>query len=396
MRIGVVVDNDLNGDIRVLREIRILKKEGHDVFVLCFAFKDAYTSPVEGINISRIRIKRSFKNFLFFFLNSFPAYEWFWTKWIKEFIVKHGIEVLHVHDLYMSKSAYRGINGSGKKIPLILDLHENYPFTVVTYNWTKGFLRGMFSRPHDWKKKEQEYLSYADRIIVLSSGYRKDLSEEYPGIDKERIFVFPNAPDLSLPEYNNIIIAKNPFADNGVIIFYYGVIAERRGIFDSLDVFSLIIREGYKANFLLIGPVDKMDRQRFQNSILQEEVSSRIHYIPWINSTEFPSYLAISDICLAPFKKNPQHESGIANKIYDYMLGGKPIIASDCKPQKELIISTSSGLIYSDLQEFHDSLVKLINDESTRKHMGSNGKQAVMNELNTDKTKQNLLSAYNL
>jgi glycosyltransferase involved in cell wall biosynthesis len=396
MKIGVVVDNDLNGDIRVLREIRILKKEGHDIYVLCFAFKDEYTIPVEGISISRIRITRRSKNSLFFFLNCFPAYEWLWTKWIKEFIVKHSIEILHVHDLYMSRSAYSGIKKSGKKIPLILDLHENYPFTVVTYNWTKGFLRRMFSRPLAWKKKEQEYLSYADRIIVLSSGYREDLIKEYPDIKKDRIFVFPNAPDLSLSEYKTQTMAKNPFRNDGVIIFYYGVIAERRGIFDSLDVFSLIIQEGYKANFLLIGPVDKMDRQRFHTIISREDISSRIHYIPWINSIDFPSYLAVSDICLAPFKKNPQHESGIANKIYDYMLGGKPIIASDCKPQKELIINTYSGLIYSNLQEFHDVLVKLINDESTRKKMGSNGRDAVIRELNTDKTKQDLLSAYNL
>jgi glycosyltransferase involved in cell wall biosynthesis len=396
MRIGIVVDNDLNGDIRVLREIRILKNEGYDIFVLCFAYKDQYTLPIEGINISRIRINRRSKNFLFFLLNSFPAYEWLWTKWIKEFINKNEIDILHVHDLYMSRSAYLGINKLQKKIPLILDLHENYPFTVVTYNWTKGFLRKMFSRPQDWKKKEQEYLSYADRIIVLSSGYREDLLKEYPDIRKERIFVFPNAPDLSLPEYNTQAIAKNPFIHDGVIIFYYGVIAERRGIFDSLDVFSKIVREGYNVNFLLIGPVDKMDSQRFQTIISHENIASRIHYIPWINSTDFPSYLAISDICLAPFKKNPQHESGIANKIYDYMLGGKPIVASDCKPQKELIVNNYCGLVYSNLQEFHDALIKLIIDESTRKKMGLNGKQAVINEFNTNKTKQYLLSAYNL
>lgn len=395
MKIGVVVDNDLNGDIRVLREIGILKNEGHEISVLCFGYKDKYP-VIDGISISRIGINRKIKNTLFFFLNTFPAYEWLWAGWISTFINKNNIEILHVHDLYMSRSAHKGIRKSGKKIPFILDLHENYPFTVITYNWTKGFLRKMFSRPQDWKKKEPEYLSYADRIILLSSDYGEKLTGEYPKIDKERMFVFPNAPDISLPEYNTTVTAGNPFRDDGVILLYYGVVAERRGIFDALDVFSKIISEGYKANFLLIGPVDKKDQQRFNNVISREELLSRINYIPWINSIEFPSYLALSDICLAPFKKNPQHESGIANKIYDYMLGGKPIIASDCRPQKELIINKQCGLIYSNLQEFHDCLVKLIKEDSTRIQMGSNGKEAVTNEFNTEKTRQGLLAAYNL
>ncbi|MCK7532427.1 MAG: hypothetical protein MZV63_16040 [Marinilabiliales bacterium] len=78
-------------------------------------------------------------------------------------------------------------------------------------------------------------------------------------------------------------------------------------------------------------------------------------YIPWIDLSELPSYLDVSDICLAPFHKNPQHESGVANKIYDYMLGSRAIIASDCKPQRNLIEKHQCGLVYNNLTEFQDS-----------------------------------------
>ena len=40
-------------------------------------------------------------------------------------LLKNSIDVLHVHDLYMSKSAAEAIKSSKIKIPLILDLHEN-------------------------------------------------------------------------------------------------------------------------------------------------------------------------------------------------------------------------------------------------------------------------------
>lgn len=394
MKIGVVVDNDLNGDIRVLREIRILKQHGFEVFTLCFAFSGKkYIDPVN--NVSRIRIKKKLKDTLFFFMNLIPAYEWLWASRIRRLITDHNLDFLHVHDLYMSRAARMAIKRSGREIQIILDLHENYPFTVKTYNWTKGFPRKILSRPDAWKKKEHEYLGYADRLIVLSRDFRDALLSEYSDLQKKNFIIFPNVPDLSQPEYRSSEKASNPFKNNFPILFYYGVIAERRGIFDSLLVFEKIIKEDYPVNYLIIGPVDKKDKELF-SSMTEPLISmGQLHYIPWINSEEFPSFLSISDICLAPFHKNPQHESGVANKIYDYMLGGKPVIASDCKPQKELIGKYRCGLIFCNNEEFHNSIIELLNNEPLRREMGENGKKAILNEFNADVCRSALLSAYN-
>lgn len=393
MRIGVIVDNQLNGDIRVLREAGILKKEGHEIFVLCFDFSGNSKNPVSGINISRIRIPRKLKDILFFFMNMVPLYEWMWIVKIGRHILRNQIEILHVHDLYMSRAAHRGIKRSGKKIPMILDLHENYPFTISTYNWTKGFPRKFLSRPEAWQKKEQEYLGYADSIIVLSDDFRDALIGKYPGLKERKFTIFPNVPDLSQPEYKQKNKIEKPFGNNFPVLFYYGVIAERRGIFDALGVFKDLLNEDYPVNFLLIGPVDKKDKILF-SELKRDLPSERIHYIPWINSTEFPGYLEISDICLAPFHKNPQHESGVANKIYDYMLGGKPVIASDCRPQQNLIEKYNCGLIFRNMSEFHSAVTTLLNNNPLRKQMGENGRRAIIEDYNSEIFKHNLISLY--
>lgn len=394
MNVGIVVDNELNNDVRVLREIRILKEEGFNIFVLCFDFRKIYKDPVSGIYITRIRIHRKLKDILFFFLNTISLYEWFWSIKIKKHILKNNLEVLHAHDLYLARTAHSGIKKSGKKIPLVLDLHENYPFTVTTYNWTKGFLRRFFSRPDAWKKKEGEYLGYADRIIVLSSEFRDSLLIKYPELVPDSFVVLPNVPDLSAQEHEKKGTVIKPFKQDFPIIFYFGVIAERRGIFDALRVFTELVIENHTVNFLLIGPVDKMDKLLFSELINQEVLTGRIYYIPWIESVEFPDYLEICDICIAPFHKNPQHESGVANKIYEYMLGGKPIIASNCKPQKNLIEKHNCGIIFENMKEFHAAIIKLLNDKQLREDMGENGKKAIKQEYNTENFKENLISLY--
>ncbi len=394
MKIGIVVDNELNNDIRVLKEIEILKESGFGISVLCFSFSGKDNKPLEGINITRISISRTLKNIMFFLQNTFAVYEWMWASMIRDFITANSVEALHVHDLYMARAARRGIKSSGKKIPLVLDLHENYPYSVTTYNWTKGFFRHLFSQPEKWKKKEKEYLKYADRIIVLSAGFRDHLLKKYPDLAPEKFTVFPNVPNLQQAEPGCKNPVTTPFENSYPIILYYGVIAERRGIFDAINVFTGLVREGHNVNFLLIGPVDKKDKSRFMEMTHQDVVKSRLHYIPWINSRDFPCYLKISDICIAPFHKNPQHESGVANKIYEYMLGERPLIVSDCGPQKELTEKENCGIVFSNMTELHEAIIKLVNDEPLRKQMGINGKKAVLDKYNTGVFKENLVSAY--
>jgi glycosyltransferase involved in cell wall biosynthesis len=394
MKIGVIIDNDLNSDIRVLREIKILKENGNEIFVLCFAFGNRSYKEISGIITSRIHFKRWIKNTLFFFINLLPFYELQWSKNIAKFIAANLIEILYVHDLYMAKAAHAGIRKSSKKVPLVLDLHENYPYTVTTYNWTKGFFRHLLSQPGKWQNKEKEYLHYADKIVVLSSHYRDLLIERYSDLMEKDFAVMPNVPDLSQINLTTKTSAKTPFNNNYPLLFYYGVIAERRGIFDALSVFSKLAEESFNLNFLLIGPADKKDRSRFCNMISKKHVADRIHYIPWIDFSQFWSWLDICDICIAPFHKNPQHESGVANKVFDYMLGKKPVIVSDCAPQKKLIEDFNCGMVFSDQNGLKEALKRLCEDPQLRKTMGENGYMAILNNYNTDMFKDNILRLF--
>jgi len=394
MNIGVVVDNELNDDKRVLKEAEILKEAGHRIFILCFSFGISKYETIEGINVSRIHIRRRLKNILFFFLNTIPAYEWLWSARIKKFIIAGDIEALHVHDLYMSKAGKEGIKKSGKRIPMVLDLHENYTYAITTYNWTKGFLRNMISRPFVWQRKEKEYLGYADRIIVLSDDFRDTIIKRYPEMKKETFAAFPNVPDLSHPGSEKPATLKINIDRDKSVIFYFGVVAERRGVFDVIDVLSHLAKDNYPSVFLVIGPIDKKDRERFFSMVNSDFLTGRIYYVPWINLSELQAYLDVADICIAPFHKNPQHESGVANKIFDYMLGKKPVIASDCRPQKNLIEKYRCGIVYSNSDEMKSAIIKLSADASLRSEMGEKGYRAIMNEFNTATVKENLLKIY--
>jgi glycosyltransferase involved in cell wall biosynthesis len=395
MNIGIVVDNELNNDKRVLREAQILKDNGHKVFALCFGFEGIDRKEIADITITRIYITRRLKNILFFFFNTFSLYERLWSSWVCRFIKDFNLDVIHAHDLYMAKCASDGIRKSAKKIKLILDLHENFSYQITTYNWTKGFLRNLLSRPDLWQKKEKQYLEYADRIVVLSDEFSHHLISKYPSLKKENFCSLPNVPDVEQMNSFRADQSIVPFKKKAPIMFYFGIVAERRGIFSSLSAFSELVKEGADIDFLIIGPVDKKDQPVFNRTIGSDELKGRIIYLPWIELSELPSYLEICDFCIAPFLKNPQHESGVANKIYDYMLGKKPVIASDCLPQQKLIEKYECGIIFRNGTELKEAIKKLAGDKELAAKMGNNGYLAVVNELNTGKIKEDLLALYN-
>jgi glycosyltransferase involved in cell wall biosynthesis len=395
MNIGIVVDNELNNDKRVLREAQILKDNGHKVFALCFGFEGIDRKEIADITITRIYITRRLKNILFFFFNTFSLYERLWSSWVCRFIKDFNLDVIHAHDLYMAKCASDGIRKSAKKIKLILDLHENFSYQITTYNWTKGFLRNLLSRPDLWQKKEKQYLEYANRIVVLSDEFSHHLISKYPSLKKENFCSLPNVPDVEQMNSFRADQSIVPFKKKAPIMFYFGIVAERRGIFSSLSAFSELVKEGADVDFLIIGPVDKKDQPVFNRTIGSDELKGRIIYLPWIELSELPSYLEICDFCIAPFMKNPQHESGVANKIYDYMLGKKPVIASDCLPQQKLIEKYECGIIFRNGTELKEAIKKLAGDKELAAKMGNNGYLAVVNELNTGKIKEDLLALYN-
>jgi glycosyltransferase involved in cell wall biosynthesis len=394
MNIGVFVDNELNNDKRVLREIKILLEQGHTVFALALGIPGKKYNTIEGVKLNRFYLRKRIKNVLFFLMNTVPLYEWFLTKKIRKFLSENSIDVLHAHDLYLARASRSAIIRSGREVRLVLDLHENFAFQITSYSWTKGFIRKVLSRPGAWVKKEGIYLGYADKIVVLSAEFRDLLTQLYPFLSPDNFCVLPNVPDVAqMNEFK-----PNPnilsFSKRAPILFYFGIVAERRGIFETLEVFEVLITKGYSIDFLIIGPVDRKDLKRFGQSISREKIRERVIYKPWIDLSELPAYLDAADICIAPFHKNPQHESGVANKIYDYMLGSKPLVVSNCMPQKNLVEKYNCGISYETAAEMEESVIRLLEDPGLRERLGRNGYRAILEDLNSNTASVNLINLY--
>jgi glycosyltransferase involved in cell wall biosynthesis len=198
----------------------------------------------------------------------------------------------------------------------------------------------LLSRPASWQKKESKYLSYARKLVVLSESFKNTLLKKYNFLRKEDLFVYPNVPDLS--RLLNFPIDRQVFpVNNRFILFYFGGIGERRGIFTSFEAIRKLKNDIPEIHLLLIGPVDQHEQAKFNSFLHDAEISKHVTHYEWKDLSTLPSYVLASNICLSPLLRDEQHDSGVANKIFQYMLFERPILVSDCIPQLEIVETLS-------------------------------------------------------
>ncbi|HCT29440.1 MAG TPA: hypothetical protein DIW31_01605 [Bacteroidales bacterium] len=383
MRIGVILDNEFTIDIRVTNEVNYLKSIGHEVHVLCPSYsKQKDFEVVDGVSIYRFSLSKSIKNKLFGVMNIIPLYELFWIKKVQRFVNRVNPHCLHAHDLYMAKIAYMG---GSKRLPVILDLHENFPAAVLSYRWSSKFPYRQLSRPAAWKRKECKYLGYVSKIVVLSKSFKDTLVKRYSHLNSENIYVYPNVPDvkgmLSFAINPNIFQKQDRF-----VLFYFGGISERRGIFTCFEAIKILYEEIPSIHLLLIGPIDGHEQATFNKFLEDPILSERVTHFRWKDIGEFPSYTLASDLCLSPIFKNEQHESGVANKVFQYMLFAKPLVVSNCEPQIEIVEGNACGVAFksNDANDLAAKIRYLHENPQICEEMGKRGKQAVMEKYNLE------------
>lgn len=265
----------------------------------------------------------------------------------------------------------------------------------MNYRWANTFPGKLIARPGKWRKLEKNYLNQASAIIALSESFALDLRKRYPALESRNFLVYPNVPDVDQMLGYSIENVELP-EDGKFFLFYFGLISRRRGIYTCMEALRILIRDHTNITLVLAGPVEKHERQDFLKAIDSDDIKDNLVYIPWIDINLLPSYLERVHVCLSPILKNDQHESGVANKVFQYMLFEKPVVVSDCTPQSAIINECRCGLIFecSNPVRLAEKIMDLYNNRSMCREMGQRGKKLVLAKYNLRNYGEKLCNLY--
>ena len=133
-----------------------------------------------------------------------------------------------------------------------------------------------------------------------------------------------------------------------------------------------------------------------KNIVNKLQLTKVVNFEGWQNEKTFQNYIVNSDVCLSPLHRNIHHDTTYANKIFQYMSLGKPLLVSNATAQKNLVIRVNSGLVHKaeDVTDFTARVLQLYNNTSLRETLANNGKDFVNNTFTWDKTSKELIDLY--
>jgi glycosyltransferase involved in cell wall biosynthesis len=379
-------------DIRLEKEIGTLS-EHHEIFLLCTRHGDAPDSEMlPGVTVTRVLggIQRRWATLQLMR----RCYSSIWRKHIDRFIDANGIDVLHVHDLPLAGTAVR--SGESRGIPVILDLHEDYPAMLAEMKktpWTRSPSLGVLglklapSIPH-WREYEKAILQKADEVIVVIEESADRIA--HLGVDRRRIHVVPNyAPRPVKPMHER---PRSP----RVQVIYIGGFDQMRDLRTVLRASSILAARESAVQVDLIGgsarDIDLLGRFADREGL----DIGRVTFTKWMERDKAEALLEHAAIGLVPHVKSPHTDTTVPHKLFQYMAAGLPVIVSDCAPVQRIVVTSDCGLVYEDgnATSLADAIERLAGDPETRQRMGDNGRAAVMSKFNWESAGQRLLDVY--
>ncbi|NJN27739.1 MAG: glycosyltransferase family 4 protein [Cyclobacteriaceae bacterium] len=390
-KILMLLDKEFPADDRVEKEIHTLLAEGHEVRLLALT----YHKDKEFEIIRNIAVYRFFGSKFLYKLSAlaftFPLFHAIVRQKMCKFVKRFRPDVLHVHDMVIAPAV---LDISKKhKIPMVLDLHENRPAIMQLYAHVSRFPGKYLINLKKWRKAQIKLEKEADRLILITDEAKK-YAVDQEGIDPFKIFVVPNTVKKEFGKNFSLSYEIESRFKDKFCILYFGDTALRRGTDTIVEAIHLLKEDIKNIHAIIVGTGSEDDKLLAQARSL--DVEDRVSFEGWQDVRWLNAYANSAAIGICPFRRNLHHDTTFANKLFQFMGLGLPVIVSDCPSQVKIIQDNACGLVFraDDAADLAEKIKHLYLDEILRKKLGTNGKKSIEQTLNWDETAKSLTDLY--
>ena len=391
MKIGMILDAPFPIDPRVSNEASALISAGHEVYLFCLSYSKKFIKKevIDSINIRRYYCSKLTYKFSAL-AYTFPYYKINMSSKINNFLNSNSIDRIHIHDIQIASSVFKA---NLKSLPVTLDLHENRPEIMKFYKHVNSFLGKLLISPKKWKIAEEKFSKAANNIIVVTNAAKTELCNRI-GLNKNKITVFPNTVRKSFYtdfDLDNNLVEK--YRDNFVLL-YLGNTSKRRGISTVINSLKVLKTKIPEIKFIVVGSSSYDNELKYLSK--NNNVQNLVSFEGWRNENSFQSYLSICDIGVSPLESNIHHDTTYANKIFQYMSFGCPMICSNVIAQKEIVEKYEVGELFSpgNSKEFTEKVISLYNNKDKINTYSLNSRSAIENHLNNDIVSTEIVKMY--
>jgi glycosyltransferase involved in cell wall biosynthesis len=107
-------------------------------------------------------------------------------------------------------------------------------------------------------------------------------------------------------------------------------------------------------------------------------LGGQVRFPGYVDHGRLPDLISNATLGLLPFRACEHIQSTLANKLFEYMALGLPVIASDAPPMERVLRETGAGLCFrsDDPADLARVIEELAADEAARKQKAEAGRRA--------------------
>ncbi|MBW2278416.1 MAG: glycosyltransferase, partial [Deltaproteobacteria bacterium] len=277
--------------------------------------------------------------------------------------------------------------GRKRGIPVVLDLHENFPAAIRSWGFDHGIVGKYFYDLNRWRELERRSVLDASGVVVVVEealerlvgyGMRNDHSE-----------VVMNAERLTFGE---AVTPVDPGADPPLRLLYIGGLGPHRGITTAIRAVARVAGR-ISVHLRLVG--DGKVRAELEALTRELNVSSHVTFTGWIPLSQVPGEIAASHVGLVPHVRSDHTETTIPHKLFQCMTLGRPVLVSDCRPIARIVRELNCGLVHgSDDDSEMARLIEKLQDPELRRSLGAAGRSGAQARYNWESEGRRLASFY--
>lgn len=335
--------------------LKMFKEKGYEVHVA--------TNTDDTIPFCDVKHKVSFERSPFK-INNLKA-----IKQMKKILLDNNFNIVHTHTpmgSVVTRLAYKKVRNK---------VNTRMIYTAHGFHFYKGapLLNWLLFYP------VEKYLSkYTDTLITINKEdyelakkkFKKCRSVEYVpgvGIDEDK-FNFTMTKSEKLELRKSFGLKENDF-----VLIYPAEISKRKRHIWLINTISPLLRENRHIHLLLPGS----DSLNGKAHALTKKMglTDQIHFLGY--RTDIPKLLRISDLAISSAK-----QEGLPVNIMEAMYVGLPIVATDCRGNRDLVKNGKNGYLVDlgDKKGFVDDINKVYLKKGTEK-FGKNNKIFIKNYL---------------
>ena len=350
-----------DGDIRIFhKECVSLSKNGFDVHLIV---PNTLSRIEKGVNIHSFVSKNTSR------LNRMLKT----TRTVYQLALKIDAEIYHFHDPELIPFGLKLLK-RGKKV--IYDAHEDVPRQILGKHWIPYFLRKKIASVFEWYENRA---AKRFTFLVVST----------PTIKKRFIHINPNTVAIC----NYPILEENTllplWQSRSNSVCYVGGITIIRGIRELVEAISIEPK-------VALNIAGTYSPASLKDELMNMPGWETVNDFGYLSRDKIIEVLNNSKIGIVTLYPQANYLESLPIKMFEYMLAGMPVIASNFLLWNNIIKFADCGITVDPQspKEIAAAIQIVLSNDDRAKQMGENGRKAVIEKYNWAIEEEKLVLIY--